>query len=207
MNITSPSLSVDSIAARSPARSMAGPLVIRSGAPELGRDDHGDGGLAEARRAGQQHVIGCPAAPQRALQHQRQLLAHPGLADELRQPPGPQGALDSPSSASASGDTTRSSASAAGGQAGGHPAAAMAFPRRSPAPAPRRAAARSATARSTSPAVGSARRRGRRQPVARPPARRCPLRHCRPALLRGCRAARARPPRWPGRRRGRASPG
>ncbi len=33
MNMTSPWLSVDSTAARSPARSMAGPLVIRSGMP------------------------------------------------------------------------------------------------------------------------------------------------------------------------------
>ena len=33
MKTTSPSLSVDSTAARSPARSIAGPLVIRSGAP------------------------------------------------------------------------------------------------------------------------------------------------------------------------------
>ncbi len=33
MNITSPSLSVESTEARSPARSMAGPLVIRSGFP------------------------------------------------------------------------------------------------------------------------------------------------------------------------------
>ncbi len=33
MKTTSPSLSVDRIAARSPARSIAGPLVTRSGAP------------------------------------------------------------------------------------------------------------------------------------------------------------------------------
>ena len=33
MKTTSPSLSVDSTAARSPERSMAGPLVMRSGAP------------------------------------------------------------------------------------------------------------------------------------------------------------------------------
>src|ERR1700746_2195505 len=33
MKITSPSLSVDSTAARSPERSMAGPLVMRSGWP------------------------------------------------------------------------------------------------------------------------------------------------------------------------------
>ena len=83
MNSTSPSLSVDSSAARSP-----GPLDGRAaGDPqrraELGGDDHGQGGLAEAGRPGQQHVVRRPAAPQRALQHQRELLADPLLADEL----------------------------------------------------------------------------------------------------------------------------
>ena len=96
MNITSPSPRVDSTAARSPARSMAGPLVIRSGVAELGGDDHGDGGLAQPGRAGQQHVVG--ALPRRSapVEHQRQLLADPGLADEVVQPLGPQRALDHP---------------------------------------------------------------------------------------------------------------
>ena len=41
-------------------------------------------------------MVGRPAAAHRALQEQRQLLADPGLADQLVQPPGPQRALDHP---------------------------------------------------------------------------------------------------------------
>jgi hypothetical protein len=63
---------------------------------ELGGDDHRDRGLAQPGRPGDQHVVGRPAAAQRALQDQRQLLAHPGLADELGQALGPQRALDHP---------------------------------------------------------------------------------------------------------------
>ena len=37
-----------------------------------------------------------PAAAHRARQHQRELLAHPGLADELLQPLRPQRALNVP---------------------------------------------------------------------------------------------------------------
>ena len=61
---------------------------------ELGRDDHGKGRLAQPGPAAHQHVVRRPVAPQRALQHQRQLLAHPRLADELLQPLGPQRRLD-----------------------------------------------------------------------------------------------------------------
>ena len=64
--------------------------------PELGRDDHGERGLAEPGRAGQQHVVRRAAAPPGALQHQRDLLAHPLLADELVEPPGAQRRLDDP---------------------------------------------------------------------------------------------------------------
>src|SRR5271165_5853643 len=63
---------------------------------ELGGDDHRDRGLAQPGRAGQQHVVRRPTAPQGALQDQRQLLAHPRLADELGEPLGPQRALDNP---------------------------------------------------------------------------------------------------------------
>src|SRR6266567_4650337 len=69
MKRTSPSLSVDSTAARSPARSIAGPLVIRNG---------------------------YPAALLRAAQHQAQLLADTRLPDELIEPLGAQRALDRP---------------------------------------------------------------------------------------------------------------
>ncbi len=80
---------------------VAGPLDGRpAGDPQrraqLGRDDHRERGLAQPGRPGQQHVVGGPAAPQRALQHQGQLLADPGLADDLGEPLGPQRALDEP---------------------------------------------------------------------------------------------------------------
>ncbi len=63
---------------------------------QLRGDDHRERGLAQPGRPGQQHVVGGPAAAQRALQHQGQLLADPGLADDLRQPLGPQRTLDDP---------------------------------------------------------------------------------------------------------------
>ena len=67
MNSTSPSPRLVRIAARSPARSIAGPLVIRIGGAQLGGDDHRQGGLAEPGRAGQQDVVGRAVAPHRAL--------------------------------------------------------------------------------------------------------------------------------------------
>ena len=83
MNSTSPSVRLVSRAARSPARSIAGPLVTRIGRAQLGGDDHRQAGLAEPGRPGQQHVVGRPVAAQRALEHQLQLLAHLRLPDEL----------------------------------------------------------------------------------------------------------------------------
>ena len=83
MNSTSPSVRLVSSAARSPARSIAGPLVIRIGVPSSRGDDHREAGLAQAGRAGQQHVVRRPAAPQRALEDELQLLAHLRLPDEL----------------------------------------------------------------------------------------------------------------------------
>ena len=82
-------------------REVARPLDRRAaGDPqrraELGRDDHRDRGLAEAGRPGQQHVVRRPAASQGAVQQQRELLADPGLADEVVEPLGPQRALDHP---------------------------------------------------------------------------------------------------------------
>ena len=41
-------------------------------------------------------MVGRLPAPQRALEHERELLAEPGLADELGQLPGPERALDLP---------------------------------------------------------------------------------------------------------------
>jgi len=61
---------------------------------ELGSDDHREAGLAEPGRTGEQDVVGRTVAPQRALEHQRKLLAHLRLADELGEAPGPQTGLD-----------------------------------------------------------------------------------------------------------------
>ena len=60
----------------------------------LGRDDHREGGLAEAGGAGEQHVVGGGAARAGGLQHQVELLADLLLADELVQVLGAQGGLD-----------------------------------------------------------------------------------------------------------------
>ena len=78
---------------------VAGPLDRRAGGqPErraqLGGDDHGQAGLAQARRPGQQHVVRRPLAAQGALQHHLQLLAHLRLAHELAQPARAQAGLD-----------------------------------------------------------------------------------------------------------------
>ena len=82
-------------------RQVAGPLDRRAaGEPqrraELGGDDHRDRGLAQAGRPGEQHVVRRAAAAQRAAQQQGQLLADPGLADEVVKALGPQRALDDP---------------------------------------------------------------------------------------------------------------
>ena len=73
------------MAARSPDRSIAGPLVIFTGGAQLGADDQGEAGLAEPGRAGQQDVVRRPAAPLGALEHEVELAGHLGLADELAQ--------------------------------------------------------------------------------------------------------------------------
>src|SRR6266704_2284885 len=69
-------------------REVAGPLDRRAAADpqrsaELGRDDHRDRRLAQPGRPGQQHVVRRLAPPQRSLEHQGELFAEPGLADEL----------------------------------------------------------------------------------------------------------------------------
>jgi hypothetical protein len=62
--------------------------------PQLGGDDHGQRRLAQPRRAGQQDVIRCAAAVLGPLDDQLQLLANPGLADELPQRARPQADVD-----------------------------------------------------------------------------------------------------------------
>ena len=58
MNRTSRSSSAVRIAARSPARSTAGPLRVADVHAELAGDDRGERRLAEARRAVEEDVIG-----------------------------------------------------------------------------------------------------------------------------------------------------
>src|ERR1700747_51839 len=94
MKITSPSLSVDSTAARSPERSMAGPLVMRSGAPSSAATIIAI--VVLPRPGGPASSTGAGGRPPRALQDQRQRLASPRLADELGEPLGPQRGLDGP---------------------------------------------------------------------------------------------------------------
>ncbi len=60
----------------------------------LGRDDHREGGLAEAGSAGEQDVVGGGAALPGGLEDQVELLADLLLADELAEVLGAQGRLD-----------------------------------------------------------------------------------------------------------------
>ena len=71
MNRTSPSSSLVRMAARSPARSSAGPDVTWSRDAHLGGDDAGQGGLAEPGRAGEEQVVGGLAPAAGGLQHDR----------------------------------------------------------------------------------------------------------------------------------------
>ena len=96
MKTTSPSCRVDSTAARSPDRSIAGPLVIRSGAPSSAAMIIAIVVLPRPGGPESSTWSGGPAAAQRAVQQQRQLLADPGLADEVIEALGPQRALDLP---------------------------------------------------------------------------------------------------------------
>ena len=91
---TSPSWREERIAARSPACWMAGPRGDADRGVHLGGDDHREGGLAEAGRAGEQHVVGGGAARAGGPQHQVELLADLLLADELAQVLGAQRGLD-----------------------------------------------------------------------------------------------------------------
>ena len=73
---------------------MAGPLVIRSGAPSSAAMIIANVVLPRPGGPDSSTWSGAPAAPQRALQHQGQLLADPVLADDLGEPLGPQRAFD-----------------------------------------------------------------------------------------------------------------
>ena len=94
MNRTSRSSSLVRIAARSPARSSAGPDVTCSVHAHLGRGDAGQRGLAEPRRAGEQQVVDGLAAPPGRLDDDAEVLLQLALADELGQPARPQAGLD-----------------------------------------------------------------------------------------------------------------
>ena len=94
MNSTSPSSSLVRIAARSPARSSAGPGRDVQVHAHLGGDDAGQRGLAEPGRAGEQQVVDGLAAPPRGLEHDREVLLELALADELGERPRPQPGLD-----------------------------------------------------------------------------------------------------------------
>ena len=60
----------------------------------LDRDDVRQAGLAEARRPGQQHVVGRLAALARGRHEQRELVDDVALADEVLQPARPQRPLE-----------------------------------------------------------------------------------------------------------------
>ena len=85
MNSTSWDSSAVRIAAMSALRSMAGPEATRSVRAHLDRDDAGQRRLAEARRAGEEHVLARLAAGLGGLQKDRELLLQLRLADELVQ--------------------------------------------------------------------------------------------------------------------------
>ena len=77
---------------------VAGPLegrpdVIRKATPISAATMPASGGLAQAGRAGEEQVVGGLAPPAGGLQQDREVLAELGLADELVEPPGPQGDL------------------------------------------------------------------------------------------------------------------
>ncbi len=80
------------------------------GGAHLRGDDHGEGGLAEAGGAGEQHVVGGGAAGAGGAQHQVELLADLLLADELTQVLGRSAASTAWSSRSATDSTSRSEA-------------------------------------------------------------------------------------------------
>ena len=81
------------MAARSPARSSAGPLVGVQARTHLVGDDARQARLAETGRAGEQHVVDGLAALLGRGQHDLEVLAQARLADELVEMPRPQRGL------------------------------------------------------------------------------------------------------------------
>ena len=160
---------------------------------QLGGDDHRQGGLAEAGRAGQQHVVGRPAAPPGRLEHQAELLAHPVLADELVQACAGRSAASTarrPRPRSVQVDQARAVSRTTGS-------------RRAHAPVPGRAAAARSSVGDVGgrvAGVGARRLDGRRrprEPTSRAPTRRgvqlvAPGRRPAAAALAGCGAAPCR---------------
>ena len=94
MNRTSRSSRLVRIAARSPARSIAGPLVVLSLHAELVGDDLRERGLAESRRARQQHVVERLVALTRSLDENAEVLLDAGLPQVLVEALGAQRAVD-----------------------------------------------------------------------------------------------------------------
>ena len=94
MNRTSRSSSAVRIAARSPARSIAGPDRVADVDPELAGDDRREGRLAEAGRAVEEDVVGRLSPALRRRQQHRQVGLDLALADVLVERPRPEGAFD-----------------------------------------------------------------------------------------------------------------
>ena len=71
------------MAARSPARSRAGPEVMCRATSQLGGDDARQRGLAEAGRAGEQQVVDRLPPPAGGLEDDAEVLLELALADEV----------------------------------------------------------------------------------------------------------------------------
>ena len=82
------------MAARSPARSSAGPDVTCSAHAHLGGDDAGQRGLAEAGRPGEEQVVDGLTAAAGRLEHDAEVLLQLALADELGEAARAQPGLD-----------------------------------------------------------------------------------------------------------------
>ena len=93
MKRTSPSASWDRMEARSPARSSAGPEVTWRATSISVATMPGQGGLAQARRAGEEQVVGGLAPAAGGLEDDGQVLLELGLAHEVVEGAGPQAGL------------------------------------------------------------------------------------------------------------------
>ena len=91
MNRTSRGSRLVRMAARSPARWITGPGGGAEADAEFAGDDLGQGGLAEARRAEQQHVVERLAAGARGLDEDGEVIAGGLLTDEFIEALGAKG--------------------------------------------------------------------------------------------------------------------